>query len=78
MYYQTFKPSLPLQKYIQSYFIWEHTSCSANKIVEITSAPNGHTGMIFHYGNPYAVWESPRKMGKDYTELYSRAIYKKI
>lgn len=61
MIYQTFKPSLPLQEYIQSYFIWEHSEALANRFLEIDSAPNGYTGMVISYGNPYSIWKSPGK-----------------
>ncbi|MEX2511289.1 MAG: AraC family transcriptional regulator [Cyclobacteriaceae bacterium] len=58
MFYQIIKPSIPLQEYIKSYFIWEHCGSSANPFFEVHSAPNGYTGMVINYGNPYSIWGS--------------------
>ncbi len=61
MFYQIIKPSIPLQEYIKSYFIWEHNESSCNSFFEVHSAPNGYTGMVINYGNPYCIWGTTGK-----------------
>ena len=61
MLYQTIKPFPPLQEYIQSYFIWENSEPLTNNMVEMQSAPNGYTGIVINYRDPYCTWEAPGK-----------------
>lgn len=80
MFYQIIKPSLPLQVYIKSYYIWEHSE--SDNFFEIHSAPNGYTGMVINYSDPYAVggtagkWEStPRSfVAGQFTTKYKIGI----
>lgn len=61
MIYQIIKPSMPLQEYIKSYFIWER--CESGNFFEIHSTPNGHTGLVINYGDPYSVCGLTGKWG---------------
>jgi len=50
MRYQKFYPALPLQAFIECYFIWEG---DAGDGLNVQSPPSGFSSLVFNYGEPY-------------------------
>lgn len=57
MLYRKITPSLPLQPFVECYYVWENELLLPEPLL-VESPPNGYVAMVFIYGDRYRVGNS--------------------